>query len=495
MTCKEKQVKLLMKYIKTMSQEVAAAKAGMSLRSARNYIKTGGPQLTSKEWKWRQTHPDAFATVWEVVEEMLRREPGLQARTILQWLIDTYPDQKFAWKQLRTLQRRIRRWRALSGPDKEVMFAQNLQPGKQSQSDWTNCNDLKVTIQRRPFPHNLLHFMLPFSRWETAFISQTESFDNLVSGFIKAVSELGGVAAEHRTDNLTAAVNNHGNRPVFNESYSALLSHYDVSPSKNNPGQSHENGSVEKSHDILKSALRQALSIRGSRDFSSQDEYEVFLKRVIDRRNSARRERIAVEVAHLKPLPDSHWNDPKELRTRVTSFSTVSVDRVLYSVPSRLIGRELRVLLYPEVVRFFLGNTLVQETSRLEPGSKKINYRHVISQLVRKPNAFANYQHREELFPSVTFRRAYDAWRAARAERADREYLKILNLAAMNSEQDVETALVVLLDSNHLPDAASVRELIQEHQPQPPELTISAPDLCSYDSLLLHLTTKQKETL
>jgi len=160
-----------------------------------------------------------------------------------------------------------------------------------------------------------------------------------------------------------------------------------------------------------------------------------------------------------------------------------------------LIGRELRVLLYPEVVRFFLGNTLVQETSRLEPGSKKINYRHVISQLVRKPNAFANYQHREELFPSVTFRRAYDAWRAARAERADREYLKILNLAAMNSEQDVETALVVLLDSNHLPDAASVRELIQEHQPQPPELTISAPDLCSYDSLLLHLTTKQKETL
>jgi hypothetical protein len=178
----------------------------------------------------------------------------------------------------------------------------------------------------------------------------------------------------------------------------------------------------------------------------------------------------------------------------VTSFSTISVDRVVYSVPSRLIGRELKALAYPELVRVFLGDILVQEMPRLAPGSRKINYRHVVAQLVRKPGAFANYQYREELFPSLVFRQAYDALAQQRPERADKEYLAILHLAAMNSERDVEAALTTLLEAKQLPLSATVRELVQVDCPSElPLLSVPAPDLCSYDVLLSHLSRAQKE--
>jgi len=495
MTCTQKQIRVLFKYSKTLTQEAAAAKAGMSLRTARIYLSGGGAMASEKkEWIWRQTHKDAFEMVWDVVEEMLEIDAGLQSQTLMQWLIDQYPEQNFNWSLLRTLQRRIRKWRALKGPDQDVKFPQRHIPGKQSQSDWTHCNELGVVIDGQPYPHMLFHFMLPYSRWETAFISQSESFDNLTMGYMKAVAELGAVAEEHRTDNLTAAVNNHGSRHVFTERWTAFMDHYGVRPSMNNAGESHENGSVEKSHDLLKNALDQALRLRGSRAFVSVAEYEKFVRRIVDQRNKGRKERLAEEMELLKPLPEHHWNDPKEVWPTVTSFSTISVDKALYSVPSRLIARELKALVYPETVRVFLGETLVQEMPRLAPGSRKINYRHIASHLVRKPGAFANYQYREELFPSLTFRQAYDALQHGRPERADKEYVAILHLAAMNSEQDVEAALATLLETKQLPLSATVRELIQTIPCDMPPVSIPAPELCSYDLLLSYLPRAPKET-
>lgn len=448
--------------------------------------------VEGNKWKWRQTHPDRFAEVWTEVESMLETDPGLQSQTLMQWLIDEYPD-RFDWGHLRTLQRRIRKWRALKGPDQDVKFPQRHIPGKQSQSDWTYCNELGVTIDGQPFPHMLFHFMLPYSRWETAFISHSESFESLTMGYMRAVAELGAVAAEHRTDNLTAAVNNHGARHVFQERWRAFLAHYGVEPSMNNAGESHENGSVEKSHDLLKNALDQALRLRGSRDFASVSEYERFIRRVLDQRNKGRKQRLAEEMEALKELPELDWNDPKEVHPTVTSFSTISVDKAVYSVPSRLIGRELKALVYPEVVRVFLGDTLVQEMPRLAPGTRKINYRHIVAHLLRKPGAFANYQYRDELFPSVIFRQAYDALRQKRPEKADREYLTILHLAATNSEQDVEAALATLLEAKQLPLSATVRELVQEPACEMPPVSIPAPDLCSYDELLSFLYRAPKE--
>lgn len=492
-TCTQKQIRALFKYSKTLSQEAAAAKAGMSLRTARKYIKAGTVMLSEKkEWKWRQTHKDAFESVWSEIESMLDTDAGLQSQTLMQWLIDRYPEQ-FNWSQVRTLQRRIRRWRALKGPDQDVKFPQRHIPGRQSQSDWTHCNELGVVIDGQPFPHMLFHFMLPYSRWETVYISHSESFDSLTMGYMKAVAELGGLAEEHRTDNLTAAVNNHGTRHIFQERWAAFMDHYGVRASMNNAGESHENGSVEKSHDLLKNALDQALRLRGSRDFVSVADYEKFVRRILDQRNKGRKKRLAEEMAALKDLPGRDWNDPKEVRPTVTAFSTISVEKVVYSVPSRLIARELKALVYPETVRVFLGDTLVQEMPRLEPGARKINYRHVIAHLIRKPGAFANYQYREELFPTVIFRRAYDALKRERPERADKEYLSILHLAAMNSEQDVEAALAMLLEERQLPVSAAVRDLAQVPPSALPAMSIPAPDLCSYDILLSYMSRAPKE--
>jgi hypothetical protein len=491
LTCTHKQIQSLFKYAKTLTQEAAAAKAGMSLRTARSYLRKGAP--LKREWIYRQTHKDAFERVWPEIETMLERDPGLQSQTLMQWLLDQHPGD-FEWRQLRTLQRRIRKWIALKGPDQDIKFQQEHIAGKQSQSDWTHCSELGVTIARQPFPHMLFHFMLPFSRWETAYIAHSESFESLTSGYMKAVAELGAVAEEHRTDNLSAAVTSDGERRVFTERWQAFLNHYGVKPSANTPGESHENGSVEKSHHLLKNALHQALKLRGDKNFSSIEEYEKFIRRILDQRNKGRRPALAKEMSVLGPLPNRHWSDPKQVEAGVTSFSIISVDKVPYSVPSRLIGRRLRVLIYPEVLRVFLGDTFVQEMPRLKPGERGINYRHLVASLVRKPGAFENYAYREELFPTATFRRAYDTLRRNRPERASKEYVGILHLAAMNSEQDVNAALEAMLEAEELPSVRRLRELISAPAPPLPVVAIPPPELCSYDQLLTYLYRAPKET-
>jgi hypothetical protein len=213
----------------------------------------------------------------------------------------------------------------------------------------------------------------------------------------------------------------------------------------------------------------------------------------LEQRNKQRKERLAEEMAVLKDLPERDWNDPVEQRTTVTGFSTVTLDKATYSVPARLIGVRLRALLYPDVVRMFLGPTLVLEMARQEPGGKRINYRHVIGWLVRKPGAFAQYQYRDELFPTLAFRKAYDVLRKERPERADKEYLAILNHAAMNSEQEVEAALELILEQGDLPLFEAVRELAQKAPPAVPAITIDVPDLCSYDQLLTVMLRAPKE--
>lgn len=111
-----------------------------------------------------------FAEVWPEIQELLERDAGLEAKTIMEWLLGSYPGQ-FQESQVRTLRRRIKDWRVLYGPEsKEVMFRQTILPGRQSQSDYTHLNSLAITIAGEPFPHMLYHFMLPFSRWEFVWV-------------------------------------------------------------------------------------------------------------------------------------------------------------------------------------------------------------------------------------------------------------------------------------------------------------------------------------
>jgi transposase len=483
MTCTNEQLQILMKYAITHNQAIAAAKAGMSLSTAKRYLRMRGKRKklgrSSRTWRTRE---DPFKDVWPVLREMLERDSGLEAKTLMDWLLAQYRGQ-FDPGQERTLRRRVHDWRVLEGPERrEVMFPQTILPGRQSQSDYTHCNKLEVTIAGVPFPHMLFHFMLPYSRWEFVWICFTESFETLTTGYGRAVRALGYVAPEHRTDNLAAAVPI-GEKHVFQQRWSDFLKHFGCEPSANNPGRSNENGSVEKSHDLFKHAVDQRLRLRGSRDFASVEEYERFLDNAVLERNRQRTERLKEEILLLKVLPANEWYEPRQYSATVSAWSTISVGGAVYSVPSRFIGQKLRVLADYESVRVYYGRHLILQAPRRESGSKCINYRHVIFHLLRKPGAFRNYQFREELFPRLIFRQAYDALLRHSEDRADKEYLLLLNQAALGSEDTVANALACMLETEQPLTGEAVRQMCEVPKTTP-SVEVDQPRLNGYDQLL-----------
>lgn len=492
MTTTNQQVKLLMKQLKKYTQETAAAKAGMDVKTARKYInieKLPSDMEAPHVWK---TRIDVFAAHWDEIAKMLKASPRLQGKTVLAYLVRKYPDH-YQQKHLRTLQRRIRDWRAEEGSLQPVIFRQDIKPGKQSQSDYTCMNALKITINNQTFKHLLFHFMLPYSRWESVYLCFSESFDTLVCGYEKAVWALGCVAPEHRTDNLTAATQAMGSQREFTDRWRQFMAHYAVTPTTNNPGVSHENGSVEKSHDTLKNAIEQELMLRGSSDFSTQQEYMMFVNNIVAGRNRKRQERLLTEMDYLAELPDKKWHSPILMRARVSSGSVIQILDVPYTVPSRLIHYTLKIYVYPDEIILFYGNKKLQTMPRVSAKSLAgINYRHIIDSLIRKPAAFANYQYHEALFPRLCFRKAYDALRDDIPANADKEYLKLLQLAKLHSEQEVTDALELLLEEHQLPTSDAVKSLLDIYAKERLQVYIHQPNVAEYDCLLS--STYGKET-
>lgn len=462
--------------------ETAAAKAGMCSKTAKKYLKLGRLPSACKIEREHRTRIDRFANHWPEVAAMLDEAPELQAKTLLHYLIEKYPD-TYDEGHLRTLQRRVKDYRASHGKDREVIFRQKIVPGQSSQSDWTEMNSLKVTLDGHPFEHTLFHFMLPYSHWESVMICQGgETFDSLTQGFDKATFELGGTLPCHRTDNLSAATRRAGGSRVFTEKWQSFLEHYSVQPTRNNPGRSHENGSVEKSHDTLKSAIRQHLLLRGSRDFASIAEYQSFLDTIIERRNHGRRDRLSDELPYLQELPERRWRDPVSFTAKVSPSSTIHILGCTYSVPSRLISYTLKVNVYPERIELCYGNKRLVTMPRIEAGSQ-IDYRHIVDSLVRKPGAFASYQYREHLFPRPIFRWAYDELSEAMPAKAHTDYLRVLQLAKCHGECNVAAALQLCQEFYLLPDHETVSQHLQAPVRSRIDVTIPMPNLADYDKL------------
>jgi hypothetical protein len=485
---KDAEVQLLLHELhKGRTQVQAAARAGMSERTARKYEHAGALPSQLKKPRTYRTRPDPFAEDWAWVEQQLARDPALQANILFELLCTQHPGHYQAG-QVRTLQRHIRHWRALHGPEPEVLFEQVHLPGKLAQSDFTHMKDLGVTLGSVPFPHLLFHLVLTYSNVEAVSICFAESFEALAEGLERCLWQLGGVPEQHQTDQLTAAVHqlDATGRHDFTVRYQALMAHYGMRPTTSKAGIAHQNGDVEQAHHRFKVALDQALRVRGSRDFPDRASYERFLQELVRSRNLTRAGRFAREQQALHPLPAMPLSPCREVRVPVSRFSTIHVLHNIYSVPARLIGHTLTVRLRSETVEAYLGTTLVCTMPRL-PGRRqhRIQYQHVIGSLVRKPGAFAAYRYRDELFPTLTFRQTYDALVQRHPERADREYLRILHLAATTSEAGVETALTRLLETRSLLTFALVRDLVCE--PTPVEIPWMHPptlDLGFYDQLL-----------
>jgi hypothetical protein len=467
-------------------------KAGMDEKTARKYRKMGKlPSELEKPRTWR-TRKDPFEAEWYEIKSMLEINAGLEAKTLFEDLQRRKPG-RFADGQLRTLQRRIKVWRASEGPAKEVFFPQLHHPGQLSQSDFTHMNKLGITIGGRPYDHLIYHFVLTYSNWETGSICFSESFESLSQGLQNALWQLGGVPQMHRTDCLTTAVQKTSHPEEFTRRYQDLLDHYGLEGCKTNPESPHENGDVEQRHYRFKQAVDQALMLRNSRDFADRSEYEQFLAKLFKQLNAGRNNRFLEEQAVLRQLPRHRIEACKKSTMRVGPSSTIRVNHNVYSVDSRLIGERIEARLFMEHLEIWYGQNKVDTLPRLRGEDKhRINYRHIIDSLVRKPGAFENYRYREDLFPTCRFRIAYDDLKQRHSQRmAAKQYLNILHLAARESETAVDDVLRMMIDKNISICDEQVEALVNSSQPvaDATKVRIPAVDLNCYDRLLQEVTS------
>ncbi len=469
---------------KTLS--TAASKAGMAENTARKYCRLGTlPSQLKEPHTWR-TRKDPFDEVWSKAKEYLGLNYGLEAKSLFEHFQREYPG-RFSDGQLRTFQRRVKIWRALEGPAQEVYFPQLHYPGELCESDFTCMNSLGVTIEGQPFEHLIYHFVLTYSNWETGTICFSESFESLSEGLQNAFWELGGIPKRHRTDRLSAAVHQDCNPEEFTQRYQALLRHYAITGEKIRSGEAHENGDIEQRHHRYKRALDQALMLRGSRDFESRKVYESYLCNLFAQLNLGRKERFEEEVKLLRRLPERRLDDFRWLQARVGPSSTVNVAKNVYSLHSRLMRENVKVKLYAEYFEVFYGQKKIDRIPRLRGENRHlIQYRHIIDSLVRKPGAFENYRYKEDLFPTIRFRMAYDYLCEKTPARANKEYLKILYLAAKESESGVDEVLRTLFKTEQPITLEAVKKLMEADNEitSPQQVNIDDVDLGQYDQLL-----------
>jgi len=480
-----------MSYRKYHTQELAAAKAGMSARSARRVEEDVTLPSQNPRRYWR-SRADPFAGVWDTeVVPRLKSAPKLMAITLLRKLQDDHPE-RFPDGLLRTLQRHIRQWRALEGPPKEVFFPQEHAPGHRGLSDFTAMGELRITIANAPFAHILYHFVLAFSRWEHVEVVESgESFEALSKGLQNALWQAGGAPQEHRSDSLSAAFKNLAEEEDFTVRYTALLDHYGMAGTRNNRGVSHENGSVESSHRYLKEAIEQALLLRGHRDFEDRAAYEAFVREAVMRRNRRNAAAFRIEREHLQELPERRSTDFVEEEARVTRCSTFTVRAILYSAPSRLIGHRLKVRLYSDRLDCYLSGALVLTLSRgtrspITGRGRMIDYRHFIDALKRKPQAFKGLAFRDALFPREAYRRTWEQLELKLTQRqACQTIVALLEMAARDG---VEGVLAQRLDAlrltGELPDVKRLREEFAPRKTELPQVTVEIPAPSVYDALL-----------
>jgi hypothetical protein len=496
MTATDAQVRLMMKERSNgKTQEQAAVKANLRNRkTVQKYEQLDKLPNELKRPRQYRTRPDPFETDWGEVEKKLQEAPELEAKTLFDWLCER-DGKQYQEGQLRTLQRRVSNWRALH-QTQELSLDQVHQPGEVLQTDGTCMNELKVTLQQEGlFEHLLIHSVLPYSNWEWGRVVQSESLLAIRLGLQSALIKLGYLPKVHQTDNTTAATHNLGidgreqslQERGFNEEYLQLLAHYGLEARTIHLSSPNENGDIESSNGGLKRSVEQHLLLRGSRDFESLATYEAFLFGIMEKRNAGRQQKLAEELAVMRPLTVAPWPQMRELAARVGNNGILRVGANGYTVPSGLKGKHVNVRVYEWQIEVWYANQCVESLPRLTGVQHyRINYRHVIDSLLRKPGGFRNYRYREDLFPQEVFRQAWESLDTHLPPRkADLIYLRILKQAASGLETDVAQALTFLLATQTTWDDHSVAELVQPRALHViPELTPQAVNLSIYDQLL-----------
>lgn len=469
----------------------AAAKAGFSTATAYRIEQDPQPPLQKAAARERR-RPDPLAAVWESeIVPLLRGAPGLRPIAVFEEMLRRHPELGAGVR--RTLERRVRAWRAQHGPEREVIFRQVHEPGRLGLSDFTDMVGLGVTIAGEPLEHRLYHFRLAWSGFEHAHVVLGgESYVALAEGLQNALWALGGAPLEHRSDSLSAAFRNLEREASedLTRRYDALCAHYGMQPSRNNLGVAHENGSIESAHGHLKKAVEDALLLRGTRDFADLVSYRRFIDEVLGRHNARCAPRIAIERTALQDLPPARAADHEDAVVTVTSSGGFVLRKVFYSVPSRLIGHRLRARLFDDRVELFLGSShqLTMPRGRARADGRHghvIDYRHVIHSLRRKPMALMGLVYRDQLFPRPAYARTFEALLAGLAPRpACRVMVELLTLAHERAcEAELADLLDALLDAGRLPDIAELRVRFAPDATAMPDVTILQPSLAAYEDI------------
>lgn len=487
--------RLVIEFNRKGNKSMSALKSGMSRKTAAKHLNLKDPYhppRVNHDW---QTHKDGFSNVWPEVEKMLKAAPELQGKMLFEYFQSKYPDQ-FSDGKLRTFQRRIKNWKCLQGPEKEVYFEQITIPGNVVQTDWTHMNKLEITIGGEPYPHLLCHSVMPHSNWEWATRCSSESILSARNGIQAALLHLGGVPKIWQIDNSTAAthqLHRDGRERKFNDDFIAVAEHFGMIPRTTNIACPNENGDVESLNGHLKSRIKQHLLLRGHRDFENLEAYDLFLAEVLNKANAKRSKKVSEELDVMRELPSSVLPDYEELYVTVSWASTIRIKQVAYSVSSRLIGTKVKVQVGEVHIKVYCGTKEVATLPRQygkKDASAGINFQHVIRSLVRKPGAFTNWKHRDALFPSVIYRRAYDQLVENHGlRRGDRDYLHLLQLAADTSQTEVEETL-----KKNINDTLSL-DIVRREMPSryfvPTDMAPPIVILSDYDDLFEEFSSKE----
>jgi transposase InsO family protein len=479
------------------TQTTAAAKAGVSERTARR-IDIGERSTQNKPRRQWSTREDPLSGIWgEVLVPLLETNPELLPITLLEYLDDNYPGQ-YDEKILRTLQRRVKSWKAKHGPSKEVMFRQKKIPGRLGLSDFTTLKNVSITIQGEVFTHILYHYRLAFSGWcHVKVICGGESFTALSTGLQDAFWRSGGTPLEHRTDSLSAAFNNHAEQEQLTARYEGVCRYYGVKATRNNRGVSHENGAIESPHGHLKKRIKQALLLRGSNDFLSLEDYQIFIDTIVSKINRKCHTRFQEERACLQELPKRRTQDYAEHQVFISSSSTFDLKRVTYSVPSRFIGERLYVQLFDERLTLFHGHEEVLELKRVyatkTQRAKNISYHHLIDSLVRKPQAFRYSNIRGDILPSLDYQRIWEyVDDTLPAHKACSYIVRILHLASQEQcEGELGRYIVKFIEQGELPSEIQCSKRFSSDTTSVPIILEKQHKLADYDQLLSLATSQQ----
>jgi len=481
-----------MKLRQNNTTEVAAAKAAIS-RATGFRIEADSRLPSQKKQPRGRRRPDPLEHIFDTeVVPILKAAPGIRAIAVYEEMLRRHPDLHEGVR--RTLERRIRSWRAIHGEEQEVIFRQTHEPGQLGLSDFTDLSSLEVTIAGEPLKHILYHFRLAWSGFEHGHvILGGESFVALAEGLQNALWSLGGAPYYHRSDSLSAAFRNLDKDAIVDltERYNELCAHYRMAPTRNNKGVAHENGAIESPHGHLKRAILDALAMRGTKDFDDLKIYRAFIDEVVGRHNTRYRPRIEAERAHLQELPERRTTDFEEVVVTVTRSSGFTLRQVFYTVPSRLIGHRLRVRIYDDRLELFIGGTHLLNLPRARADgrgkrSQVINYHHVIHSLRKKPMALLHLSYRDKLFPRQEYRRVFDR---LLEQLSDKQACKIMvELLALahdrGCERELAEQLTEILDAGELPDITVLRRLFSPALLEMPVVSVHLAPLSGYEALI-----------